>query len=88
MTSQEAIRLLDEQRNKHIDTFVHYGKINEAYDIAIELLKKQEAKQILYSDEEEWWDTVYVCPDCNARWMSYYNETHFCPNCGRAVEVE
>lgn len=40
MTNQEAIRILDEQRNKFMDEWVDFGCVNEAYNMAISLLKK------------------------------------------------
>lgn len=40
MTSQEAIRILEEQRNKFMDEWVDFGGVNEAYNMAISLLEK------------------------------------------------
>lgn len=45
MTNQEAIRILDEQRNKFMDEWVDFGGVNEAYNMAIQALKEHEAKQ-------------------------------------------
>jgi len=40
MTNQEAIRILNEQRNKFMDEWVDFGGVNEAYNMAISLLEK------------------------------------------------
>ena len=58
---------------------------------AIALLKEQEAvepKQVDLYGNDEWWGLVCVCTDCNAEWMSDKANTHFCPNCGKAVKWE
>ncbi len=41
MTKEEAIRILNEQRNKFMDDFIDYRGVNEAYNMAISLLKEQ-----------------------------------------------
>lgn len=51
----------------------------------MELLKKQDAKEIDLYGNDEWWGLVCICPDCKAEWMSDKAFTHFCPNCGRSV---
>ncbi len=43
MTNQEAVRILSEQRNKFMDEWVDFGGVNEAYNMAIQVLKEQEA---------------------------------------------
>ncbi len=40
MTNKEAIRILNEQRNKFMDEWVDFGGVNEAYNMAISLLEK------------------------------------------------
>lgn len=40
MTKQEAIRILNEQRNKFMDEWIDYGGVNEAYNMAISLLEE------------------------------------------------
>lgn len=40
MTNQEAVRILNEQRNKFMDEWVDFGGVNEAYNMAISLLEK------------------------------------------------
>lgn len=62
--------------------------VDQAENI-VSLLEKQEAKQIKFYWEDEWYAIVYECPDCEAKWMSgSISETHFCPNCGRPVKAE
>lgn len=41
MTNQEAIRILNEQRNKFMDEWVDFGNVNEAYNMAIKALTKK-----------------------------------------------
>ena len=50
MTNQEAIRILNEQRNKFMDEWVDFEGANEAYNMAINLLKEQEQKWISVED--------------------------------------
>jgi len=40
MTNLEAVRILNEQRNKFMDEWVDFGGVNEAYNMAISLLEK------------------------------------------------
>ena len=42
MTNQEAIRILNEQRNKFMDEWVDFGGVNEAYNIAIQALEEKD----------------------------------------------
>lgn len=49
MTNKEAIRILNEQRNEFMDEWVDYGGVNEAYNIAIQALKEQEAVEPINS---------------------------------------
>ena len=41
MTNEEAIRILNEQRNKFMDEWVDFGNVNEAYNMAIKALTKK-----------------------------------------------
>ena len=41
MTNEEAIKILDEQRNKFMDECIDYGGVNEAYNMAIRVLTKK-----------------------------------------------
>lgn len=64
MTNEEAIRILEEQRNRFMDEYVDFGGVNESYNKAIDLLKEQEEqkqkwlKQIAYAQ-------LAVCPTGN-----------------------
>ena len=42
MTNQEAIRILNEQRNKFMDEWVDFGGVNEAYNMAIQALEEKD----------------------------------------------
>lgn len=42
MTGKEAIRILEEQRNRFMDEYVDFGGVNEAFRKAIDLLKERE----------------------------------------------
>jgi exosome complex RNA-binding protein Csl4 len=59
-----------------------------AKEMAEELLKKHEQKQVDIYGKEDWYGFVCVCPDCQSEWMGDKDNTHFCPNCGRAVKCE
>ena len=52
MTNQEAVRILNEQRNKFMDEWVDFGGVNEAYNIAIQALKEQEVPKWRLCSEE------------------------------------
>ena len=41
MTNEEAIRILNEQKNKFMDEWVDFGGVNEAYNMAIKALTKK-----------------------------------------------
>ena len=58
---------------------------------ALELLKEQEEvepKKVYLYGKDAWYGLVCVCADCNAKWMSGKEDTHFCPKCGRSVKWE
>ena len=46
MINQEAIRILEEQRNKFMDEWVDFGGVNEAYNMAIDLLKDHDETEL------------------------------------------
>ena len=47
MTNKEAIKILDNQRNKFMDEWVDYGGVNEAYNMAIQALEEKDAMRCL-----------------------------------------
>ena len=70
MTNQEAIRILNEQRNKFMDEWVDFGGVNEAYNMAIQALEEKDCVRcknckknhqcsiqfkFAYADDEEKW---------------------------------
>ena len=80
MTNQEAIRILNEQRNKFMDEWVDFGGVNEAYNMAVNLLKEQEAVKPRVSCVEQ------RCGNCNKiiemdGWIA-------CPWCGKPIKWE
>jgi len=90
MTNQEAIRILNEQRNKFMDEWVDFGGVNEAYDMAITLLKEQESVVPKYNARTNW----YECGDCHYSMTSGMHckgelipayKVGFCAKCGKAV---
>lgn len=64
----------------------HLKSISDWTSEALELLKEQKQKQVILHGVDEWYGPVLECPDCKAEWMSDEENTHYCPNCGRAVE--
>lgn len=91
MTNQEAIRILNEQRNKFMDEWVDYCGINEAYNMAIQALKEQEAVRPEISETATYhngitsFHRIYSCGSCNEK---ISGDASFCQNCGKAVKWE
>lgn len=42
MTKTQAIKILTQQKNEFLDTYIDYAGVAEAYDMAIELLKRED----------------------------------------------
>lgn len=42
MTKTQAIKILTQQKNEFLDTYIDYAGVAKAYDMAIELLKKED----------------------------------------------
>lgn len=42
MTKTQAIKILTQQKNEFLDTYIDYAGVAKAYDMAIELLKREE----------------------------------------------
>ena len=91
MTNQEAVRILDEQRNKFMDEWVDFGGVNEAYNIAIQVLKEQEAVVPKYNARTNW----YECGACHYSMTSGMHcrgelipayKVGFCAKCGKEVK--
>lgn len=59
-TNQEAIRILNEQRNKFMDEQVDFGGVNEAYNMAITLLKEQEVKCLTKAELDDLNENQFV----------------------------
>lgn len=90
MTNQEAVRILNEQRNKFMDEWVDFGGVNEAYNIAIQALKEHEAVEPDVDSEE-----TCICGNCgeNVGWYLAGSKEpvrlgKYCPECGKAVKWE
>ncbi len=88
MTNQEAIRILNEQRNEFMDKWVDFGGVNEAYNTAIQALKEQEAIEPDVDSEG-----TCTCGNCGETVGWYPVESKepvkfgkFCSECGRAVK--
>lgn len=88
MTTQEAVRILNEQRNIFMSGWVDFGAVNDAYNMAIALLKEQEPVPPDVDSEE-----TCSCGNCGTT-VGYYpvgcktpeKLCKFCPECGRAVK--
>ena len=83
MKNQEAALILNEQRNKFMDEWVDFGGVNEAYNMAIALLKEREPKTPIVK-ENVYGMKFYYCPTCN---KAFYQNTNFnfCDKCGQEV---
>jgi len=42
MTKTQAIKILTQQKNEFLDTYIDYAGVANAYDMAIELLKRED----------------------------------------------
>ena len=42
MTKTQAIKILTQQKNEFLDTYIDYAGVVKAYDMAIELLKRED----------------------------------------------
>lgn len=86
MTNQEAIRILNEQRNKFMDEWVDFGGVNEAYNMAISLLKEQEAvkpkSKVRHGANAQ---IQHFCGNCNSM---LHGKLKYCSECGKAVKWE
>ena len=85
MTCEEAIKMLTELKPIPIDGF---KTIAEAYDLAIEALKKQIPKKPLHMHKN------YYCPICKkGGWMLWDDAIpndmdKYCGMCGQAIDWE
>lgn len=91
MTNQEAIRILDEQRNKFMDERIDFGGVNEAYNIAIQAIKEKSEEQKTsgewkfvchnpsYSPLDNSPYALYRCTNCR---YTTGSTTNYCPICG------
>ena len=99
MTNQEAIRILDEQRNKFMDEYVDYCRVNEAYNMAIQSLKEQSAKrghwisvhdgEVVSMDNNGCPERACFCSECKTYLdLSEEYAVHgiYCPVCGAKME--
>lgn len=90
MTKQEAIRILNEQRNKFMDEFIDYGGVNEAYNMAISLLKEQEPKSGHWTVLKNCSNAGVYCSECQTKVFDHYpmpkKLSRFCPHCGAKME--
>ena len=76
MTNEEAIKILTELKSIPIDGF---KIIAEAYDFAIEALKKQTPKK------PYWEYGVWHCKSCG---LDVFSDEYFCPICGQEIDWE
>lgn len=96
MTEQEAVQILNEQRNRFMDEYVDFGGVNEAFSKAIYSLQRQEPKTM--TEYDDGWD----CPSCGLKLIGKTASGYpcdlidlpddeivkFCPVCGQAVKWE
>lgn len=82
MNKELAIECIKTQR-QFVDDLT-----KEAFDVAINLLKKPERKIGIYTESEEndeWYCWYATCNECGKTWMGSRN---FCPNCGANMKGE
>ena len=69
----------------------HVKQFHEAYELAMEVLRKTERKKGKWIVTSEFEDCRYVkCNQCKVTQVFYYNKplTNFCPNCGAEMTEE
>ena len=76
MTNQQAMKLLEEQKNGFLDEFVDYSGIAEAYNMGIRALETA-TRKIEF-------DSIH-CSACNRR-LRY--DAKYCDWCGRKIEAK
>lgn len=86
ISREEAIKRLEGARF----TVQPYLYMNEAFDMAIEALKrltpqKPNLEGDGYADGVLVYDT-WICPNCEKRYEVDYDEYDHCPNCGQAID--
>lgn len=88
MTNKEAIRILNEQRNKFMDEWVDFSGVNEAYNIAIQALKEQEAIKPSARDGANGFGFVWTCGACGEDLYPNNKKAKYCSCCRQAVMWE
>lgn len=81
MTNKEAIEAINANYPPE-----NYTMLREALDMAIAMLKEQEAKSPVVRKKNGYWD--YVCPTCGSRDEELFREWNYCPFCGQKVKWE
>lgn len=76
MTNQQAMKLLEEQKNGFLDEFIDYSGIVEAYNMGIRALETT-TRKIEF-------DSIH-CAACGRR-LKY--DAKFCDQCGRKIEAK
>ena len=70
MTNKEAAALLEQQKNEFLEHYVDYSGVVQAYNMAINLLNKQDKPKMVVDISDMTKPLIHA----------------HCPNCGRAVE--
>lgn len=56
----------------------------EAYQLTIEVLKKQTPKKLIEMNGVDFRD--WICPSCGEQYDIKHDKFKFCPNCGQAID--
>lgn len=94
MKIEEAIRKLQEQKAEYLDNWVDYSGVAEAYDMAIEALRREISRNpivnfVADSDgarrlNDGWTEDSYLCPACHAYFGEVYDQGYCC-RCGQKI---
>lgn len=88
MNRQTAINVLE----KYTDRDVGIGKIViEAHELAIDALQKQIPQKPNiegdgYDDKGNLIYDTWICPNCEKRYETEYDDYKFCPECGQKID--
>ena len=95
MTITEAKSIMIRQRSAFLDEYIDYGRVEEAYNMAIKALEESERKKGKWQDNHRqiFDGTFYWFRECSVCGYERNDDdsekdTNFCPNCGADMRGE
>ena len=84
MEKEKAIGILQAVKAGTADAFIRKAVINDALDLAISALEKQEKKPAKAKFNKRYNKFVYFCPVCGEVTGHY----DYCSDCGQAIDYD